>query len=88
LGLCYEEAQESQCKGKSMPKKKTEAPRAPLKRPDGAKGIVVQLKPDGWRALRQLALDLDTSVQKLGVEAFTDLMAKHGRKDKIVGAWD
>ena len=48
--------------------------------------IVVQLKPDSWRALRQLALDLDTSVQKLGIEAFTDLMAKHGRKQK--SAWD
>ena len=34
--------------------------------------IVVQLKPDSWRALRQLALDMDTSVQKLGIEAFTD----------------
>jgi hypothetical protein len=50
--------------------------------------IVVQLKPDSWRALRQFALDLDTSVQKLGIEALTDLMAKHGRKQKIESAWD
>jgi hypothetical protein len=50
--------------------------------------IVVQLKPDSWRALRQFALDLDTSVQKLGIEACTDLMAKHGRKQKIESAWD
>jgi hypothetical protein len=50
--------------------------------------IVIQLKPDSWRALRQLALDMDTSVQKLGIEAFTDLMAKHGRKQKIESARD
>jgi hypothetical protein len=56
-------------------------------RPEGARGVVIQLKPDGWRALRQLALDMDTSVQRLGVEAFNDLMAKHGRKQKIEGAW-
>jgi hypothetical protein len=34
------------------------------------------------------ALDRDTSVQKLGIEAFTDLMVKHGRKQKIESAWD
>jgi hypothetical protein len=59
-----------------------------LKRPVGARAIVVQVKEDSWRALRQLALDMDTSVQKLGIEAFTDLMAKHGRKQKIESAWD
>jgi hypothetical protein len=55
-----------------MAKKKTDSGPllAPtLKRPVGAKGVVVQLKADSWRALRQLALDLDTSVQRLGVEA-------------------
>jgi hypothetical protein len=61
---------------------------AVLKRPKDARAIVVQVKPDGWRALRQLALDLETSVQKLEVEAFNDLMAKHGRKQKIESAWD
>ena len=57
-------------------------------RPAGARGIVVQLKPDGWKAFRQLAFDLDISVQDLGVEAFNDVMAKHGRKQKIESAWD
>ena len=54
-----------------MAKKNTEVPlRAPmLKRPVDAKGVVVQLKPDSWRALRQLALDESTSVQRLGIEA-------------------
>jgi hypothetical protein len=46
------------------------------------------MKPEGWRALRDLALDLNTSLQRLGVEAFNDLMAKHGRKQKIESAWD
>jgi hypothetical protein len=38
--------------------------------------------------VRQLALDLDTSMQRLGIEAWNDLMAKHGRKVKIDGAWE
>jgi hypothetical protein len=27
-------------------------------------------------------------VQDLGIEAFNDVMAKHGRKQKIESAWD
>jgi len=49
---------------------------------------VVQLNPESWKAIRQLALDLDTTVQGLGIEAFNLLMAKHGRKVKIESAWD
>ena len=59
-----------------------------VKKPVGAKSIAVQMKPEGWRALRDLALDLNTSLQKLGIEAFNDVMAKHGRKQKIESAWD
>jgi hypothetical protein len=40
-----------------------------LKRPADAKAIVIQVKPEGWRAIRHLAVDLETSVQRLGVEA-------------------
>ena len=46
------------------------------------------LAASGWKAFRQLAFDLDISVQDLGVEAFNDVMAKHGRKQKIESAWD
>lgn len=68
---------------------KTELLVAPTsRRPVGAKAIIVQVKPEGWRALRDLALDLDTSVQRLGVEAFNLLLAKHGRKAKVESAWD
>ena len=37
------------------------------------------MKREGWRALNDLALDLDTSLQKLGIEAFNDLLEKNGR---------
>jgi hypothetical protein len=59
-----------------------------LKRPASAKAVIIQLKPDSHRAIRQLALDLDTTVQGLGIEAFNLLMTKHGRKEKIVSAWE
>ncbi len=73
--------------------KKSKPANAPLlapesRRPADAKSIVVQVKAEGWREVRRLALDLDTSVQRLGVEAWNDLLAKHGRKVKIESAWD
>lgn len=73
--------------------KKATPDHAPLRvtrtgRPADARGVVVQLKPASWKAIRQLALDLDTSLQQLGIEAWNDLMAKHGRKVKIESAWD
>jgi hypothetical protein len=58
------------------------------KRPAGAKAIIIQVKEDGWRELRHLAVDLDTSVQRLGVEALNLLLAKHGSKVKVESAWD
>ena len=45
------------------------------------------MEPDGWRAVHDLALDLDASLQKLGIEVFNDVMAKHGRKQKIESEW-
>jgi hypothetical protein len=61
------------------------APRAG--RPMGAKGIVVQMNREGWRALNDLALDLDTSVQKLGIEAWNDFLEKNGRGRPIVNPY-
>ena len=40
----------------------------------GTKGVVIHVQPALWRRLRQLALDEETSVQALGVEAFTRLL--------------
>lgn len=53
-------------------------------RPEGAKAVLVQMNREGWRALNDLSLDLDTSLQKLGVEAWNDLLVKHGRPAVIV----
>lgn len=49
----------------------------------GKKGIVVYVDQASGRELRRLALDLDTTVQALGEEAFRDLLAKHGRRSLI-----
>jgi hypothetical protein len=71
-----------------MVKKATPPLASTSRRPAGARSIVVQIKEDGWRELRYLAIDLDTSIQGLGVEALNLLLVKHGRKAKVESAWD
>ena len=45
----------------------------------GTKGIVTYVSPELSRALRQIALDEDTSLQALGIEAFQALLERRGR---------
>ena len=53
--------------------------RAPKSR-QGRKGVLIHVTPEMSKALRQLALDEDTSLQALGVEAFERLL--EGRRDQ------
>ena len=46
---------------------------------EGTRGVLIRVEPDLSRRLRQLALDEDTSVQALGVEAFEALLETRGR---------
>jgi hypothetical protein len=41
------------------------------------------MNPEGLRALRQLALDKDRTLQALGIEAFNDLLRKYGAKSVL-----
>lgn len=58
-------------------------PAAPAARPrnprEGKKAVVGYFSPAVSRALHQLALDSETSIQALLGEAIDDLMRKHGR---------
>jgi hypothetical protein len=45
--------------------------------PVAARGILTRINPEGLRALRQLALDRETTVQALMIEAANDLLRKY-----------
>jgi hypothetical protein len=47
------------------------------------RGLLVRVNADGLRALRQLALDEDTTLQALGIEALNDLLRKHGSRPVV-----
>jgi hypothetical protein len=50
---------------------------------DSFKGIMTRINLDGWRALRMLAAEEDTTLNALAVEAFNDLLKKYGRKPSV-----
>ncbi len=42
------------------------------------KKLQLRLPPDAWRRLKSLALDEDTSLEALGIEAFSLLLERRG----------
>ena len=47
------------------------------------RGLLIRVNGVGYRALRQLALDEDTTLQSLAIEALNDLLKKRGAKPVI-----
>jgi hypothetical protein len=44
------------------------------------RGILARVNHDGLKALRLLALERDTTLQDLAVEALNDVLAKYGKR--------
>lgn len=64
----------------AKPPKQAAKPKA--KKPktrEGKKGLVLYVEPEWVLALRRLALDLDSDVQRMGRRALELLFAEHGR---------
>ena len=51
--------------------------------PGSFKGIMTRMNAEGWRALRVLAAEHDTTLNALAVEAFNDLLKKYGKKASV-----
>ena len=41
---------------------------------------MTRMNADGWRTLRILAAEQDTTLNALAIEAFNDLLKKYGKK--------
>jgi hypothetical protein len=44
----------------------------------GVKAVLIKLNEEAWRELRHLAVEKDTTLQALGIEALNDLLEKNG----------
>jgi hypothetical protein len=48
--------------------------------PGTFKSVLMRVNLEGWRALKVLAAETDTTLNALAVEAFNDLLKKRGKK--------
>jgi hypothetical protein len=62
-------------------KPKTTGPRA--RDPGAFKYVLVRINADGWKALKMLAIESETTLNALAVEAFNDLLKKHGKRQSV-----
>jgi hypothetical protein len=62
-------------------KPKTTGPTA--RDPGAFKTVITRMDLDGWRALRLLAAERDTTLNALAIEAFNDLLKKYGRRAAV-----
>jgi hypothetical protein len=51
--------------------------------PDAFKQVLTRMSLVGWRALRMLAVEENTTLNALAVEAFNDLLRKYGKKASV-----
>ena len=62
-------------------KPKTTGPRA--RDQNAFKSVLVRINVEGWRALKVLAVEKDTTLNALAVEAFNDLLKKYGKRASV-----
>ena len=51
--------------------------------PGSFKLVLVRTNLDGWRALKMLAVENDTTLNALAIEAFNDLLKKYGKRQAV-----
>ena len=62
-------------------KPKTTGPRA--RDPGAFKLVLVRVNAEGWRSLKILAVENETTLNALAVEAFNDLLKKYGKRQSV-----
>jgi hypothetical protein len=51
--------------------------------PNSFKGLLIRMNLEGWRSLRILAAETDTTLNALAIEAFNDLLKKYGKRQSV-----
>jgi hypothetical protein len=62
-------------------KPKTTGPRS--RDPGTFKSVLVRINIEGWRALKVMAIENEVTLNALAVEAFNDLLKKHGKRQSV-----
>ena len=71
-------------KGKTLrPSGRRRSVSATVTRDRESRGLLTRMNPEGLKALRLLAVEGDTTLQALAIEALNDLLNKHGHRPVI-----
>ncbi len=62
-------------------KPKTTGPRA--RDPGAFKSVLIRMNVDGWKAVKMLAVEKESTLNALAIEAFNDLLKKHGKRQTV-----
>jgi hypothetical protein len=54
-----------------------------LYNPEAFEQVLTRMGVAGWRALRMLAVERDTTINALAIEAFNDLLKKYGKWQSV-----
>ena len=50
---------------------------------ESLRAILTRVNPEGLKALRMLALERDTTLQAVAIEAFNDVLKKYGKRPVV-----
>ena len=50
---------------------------------DAFKSVLVRINIEGWKTLRVLVVEQESTLNALAVEAFNDLLKKHGKRQNV-----
>jgi antitoxin-like ribbon-helix-helix protein len=45
--------------------------------------VLARINTEGWKALKVLAAEQETTLNALAIEAFNDLLKKHGKRQSV-----
>jgi hypothetical protein len=51
--------------------------------PGAFKSLLIRMNADGWRTLKVLAAETDSTLNALAIEALNDLLKKHGKRPTV-----
>jgi len=54
-----------------------------VREPGAFKSVLVRINAEGWKALKVLSVDQETTLNALAVEAFNDLLKKYGKRTNV-----
>jgi hypothetical protein len=51
--------------------------------PGAFKSVLIRMNTDGWKALKVLSIEKEITLNALAIEAFNDLLKKHGKRQSV-----